>query len=74
MSYNLLEERWIPILWTDGKVSWVGIKEALAQAGRIRGIYSSSLSMSSPYIAFCLLCFIGKPIQKVESGRFEHLY
>jgi len=42
MSYNLLEEKWIPVLMNDGKVSRVGIKEALTQAGRIRQIAASN--------------------------------
>lgn len=42
MSYNLLEERWIPILSTDGKVSHVGITEAFTQAARIRQIAASN--------------------------------
>jgi len=42
LSYNLLDEQWIPTLWTDGKVTRVGIKEALTQAGRIRQIAASN--------------------------------
>lgn len=42
MSYNLLEEEWIPILGSDGKASRVGIKEALTEAGRIRQIAASN--------------------------------
>ncbi|MBI4285285.1 MAG: type I-E CRISPR-associated protein Cse1/CasA [Chloroflexi bacterium] len=42
LSYNLIEERWIPILRTDGRPGRVGIKEALTQADRIRCIYSAS--------------------------------
>lgn len=42
MTYNLLEERWIPVLWTDGKPGRVGIKYALTQAGTIRQIAASN--------------------------------
>jgi len=42
MNYNLLEEEWIPVLWRDGKVSRVGIREALTEAGRIRQIAASN--------------------------------
>jgi CRISPR type I-E-associated protein CasA/Cse1 len=41
-DFNLLEEQWIPVLWSDGKVSRVGITEALKQAGRIRQIAASN--------------------------------
>ena len=42
MSYNLLEKQWIPVLWTDGNVTRVGIKEVLTQAERIRQIAASN--------------------------------
>ncbi|MGB7581776.1 MAG: type I-E CRISPR-associated protein Cse1/CasA [Sedimentisphaerales bacterium] len=42
MNYNLLDEKWIPVLWTDGKFNHVGIKEALTQAGRIQEVRDSS--------------------------------
>jgi hypothetical protein len=42
LIYNLLEERWIPVLWAEGKISRVGIKEALAEAGRIRQVAASN--------------------------------
>ncbi len=42
MSYNLLDEQWIPVLWTDGDVSRVGIKEALTKAERIQQIAASN--------------------------------
>ncbi|MDR3675226.1 MAG: type I-E CRISPR-associated protein Cse1/CasA, partial [Acidobacteriota bacterium] len=42
MEYNLLEEKWIPVLWKDGKSNRVGIIEALECAGGIRCIALSS--------------------------------
>ncbi|MEW6034890.1 MAG: type I-E CRISPR-associated protein Cse1/CasA, partial [Chloroflexota bacterium] len=42
MSYNLLEEPWIPVLWSDGRLSHAGIKEALTQADRIRQVAASN--------------------------------
>lgn len=42
MSYNLLEENWIPVLWKDGNSNRVGITEALRQAGRIRQVAASN--------------------------------
>ncbi len=42
MEYNLLEEKWIPVLWKDGHSDRVGITEAFTQAGRIRQIAASN--------------------------------
>lgn len=42
VNYNLLEEKWIPVLRKDGKSCRVGIREALAQAGQIRQIAASN--------------------------------
>ena len=42
MKYNLLEEKWIPVLWKQGNTSRVGIMEALTQAGHIRQIAASN--------------------------------
>lgn len=42
MRYNLLEESWIPILRTDGRVERVGILQALTEAGNIRQIAASN--------------------------------
>ena len=39
---NLLEERWIPVLWNKGKYERLGIRETLMQAGRIRQIAASN--------------------------------
>jgi len=42
MDYNLLIERWIPVIRHDGKYDRVGIREALTQAGGIRQIAASN--------------------------------
>ena len=42
MSYNLLDEPWIPVLGTNGKPCRKGIRDALTQAGRIRQIAASN--------------------------------
>jgi len=42
VSYNLLEENWIPVLFKNGTTCRVGIVEALSNAGRIRQIASSN--------------------------------
>ncbi|MGA8571610.1 MAG: type I-E CRISPR-associated protein Cse1/CasA [Desulfobaccales bacterium] len=42
MNYNLLEEKWLPVLWINGNTNRVGIIEALTQADRIRQIAASN--------------------------------
>ncbi len=42
MDYNLIEEPWIPVLFHNGKWERVGIRKALAEAGRIRQIAASN--------------------------------
>ncbi len=42
MKYNLLEEKWIPVLWEDGETSPVGVIGALEHASKIRCITSAS--------------------------------
>lgn len=42
VTFNLITEKWIPILWANGKADRVGIRTALAEAGRIRQIASSN--------------------------------
>ncbi|MCC7350778.1 MAG: type I-E CRISPR-associated protein Cse1/CasA [Phycisphaerales bacterium] len=41
-GYNLLDERWIPVLRQDGRFEHVGIKAALTEAGTIRQIAASN--------------------------------
>ena len=42
MSYNLLEEKWIPVLWKDGRSDRLGIIEVLEQASRIRQVAATN--------------------------------
>ena len=42
MNYNLLDEKWIPVLYRDGRWERVGIRKALEDAGRIRQIAASN--------------------------------
>lgn len=53
MSFNLLEEKWLPVLWKDGKTSRVGIIEAIEYAGEIRCI-----TLASPLDLFAAHRFI----------------
>ena len=42
MSYNLLDEEWIPVLYRDGRWKRLGIRKVLEDAGRIRQIAASN--------------------------------
>ena len=53
MNYNLLEEKWIPVLWKDGHTSRVGVLEALELPGEIHCI-----ALASPLDLFAVHRFI----------------
>ncbi len=42
MNYNLLDEKWIPVLYRDGTWDRVGVRKALEDAARIRQIAASN--------------------------------
>ncbi|MCX6344598.1 MAG: type I-E CRISPR-associated protein Cse1/CasA, partial [Armatimonadetes bacterium] len=42
ISFNLIDQKWIPVLYEDGTVDRVGIVRALEDAGRIREIAASN--------------------------------
>jgi CRISPR type I-E-associated protein CasA/Cse1 len=42
VNYNLLHEKWIPVLWRRGNTTRVGIMEALTRAGEICQIAASN--------------------------------
>src|SRR3989304_4725413 len=42
MMYNLLEQNWIPVLWHNGRCDRVNLRDAFAQAHRIREIAASN--------------------------------
>jgi hypothetical protein len=55
--YNLLDEPWIPVLWRDGRVGRVGIRKALAEAGKIRQIAASNPMDNVSLLRFLLAVF-----------------
>jgi hypothetical protein len=42
MRFNLIDEKWIPVLYADGRWDRVGIREAFTEAGRIRQIAATN--------------------------------
>ncbi len=62
-SFNLLVERWIPVLMNNGIARRVGIIEALANAGRIRQI-----AASNPMDNVALMRYM---MATRRAGRFE---
>ncbi len=67
MSYNLLEENWIPVLWSDGRTGRVGIKDALKEAGNIRQIAASNPMDNVALLRFLLAILVWcKPIVSEE--------
>jgi len=53
MTFNLLKENWIPVLYANGRPARVGIRTALTEAGRIR-----QLAASNPMDNVALLRFL----------------
>ncbi len=53
MCYNLLEKKWIPVLYRNGQFDRVGIKDALIKAGQIREI-----AASNPMDRFAVMRFL----------------
>ena len=43
MTYNLLDEQWIPVLYRNGDCERVGIRQALSGAGRIRRVVAMAM-------------------------------
>ncbi len=72
MIFNLLDEKWIPVLWNNGTVSRVGIRGALTQAHRIRQIAASNPMDRVAIIRFLLAllywCKGNPPTDKVTSS------
>ena len=60
MSYNLLDEKWIPVIWRCGKPEKVGIRDALTKAWEIREIHGPSpldtVALYRFFLAFLQWC------------------
>jgi len=73
MDYNLLEEKWIPVLWKDGNIHRVGITEVLTQAGRIRQIAASNPMDRVAVLRFLVALLYwckGNPPGKIPNDSF----
>lgn len=53
MDYQLLDEKWIPVLYQDGRFERIGILKAFSDAGRIRQI-----AANNPMDRFAVLRFM----------------
>ncbi len=73
VSYNLLEERWIPVLGSDGKACRVGITAALTEAGTIRQIAASNPmdNVSLLRLLLAVLQWCKPKVRKEELGRLR---
>lgn len=73
MNYNLLEEKWIPVLWKEGNTKRAGAIEALTQAGRIRQIAASNPMDRVAVLRFLLALLYwckGNPPDKLPYDSF----
>ena len=73
MNYNLLEEKWLPVLWKNGITNQVGIIEALTQADRIREIAASNPMDRMAILRFLLALLYwcrGNPPDKIPETSF----
>lgn len=71
-SFNLVVNRWIPVLRTNGKFSRVGICDALAEAGEIRQIAASNPMDNVALLRFLLAVLYwceGNPPEQKEKAR-----
>lgn len=75
MAYNLLDEKWIPVLYLDGTYDRVGIRKALEDAGRIRQIAASNPMDRVAILRFLLAILYwckGSPRDDQEVSGFDN--
>ena len=73
MIFNLLTERWIPVLYTDGRYERVGIRQALTEAGRIRQIAASNPMDNVALLRFLMavLMWCKPELSDVDRARLD---
>ena len=76
MTYNLLDEEWIPVLYRNGDWKRVGIRKALEDAGRIRQIAASNpmdnvalLRLLLAVLQWCKPMATQEELEKLRCGR-----
>ena len=72
MSYNLLDEKWIPVLYGDGRCERVGIVAALAEAEAIRQIAAPNPMDRVAILRFLIAILYwcqGNPVGQEEKDR-----
>jgi hypothetical protein len=73
VNYNLLEEKWLPVLWKNGNTNRVDIIEALTQADRIRQIAANNPMDRVAILRFLLVLLYwckGNPPDKIPDDSF----
>ncbi|HWP39712.1 MAG TPA: type I-E CRISPR-associated protein Cse1/CasA [Tepidisphaeraceae bacterium] len=70
-SFNLVDEPWIPVLYSDGRFERVGIKAALTEAGKIRQIAASNPMDHVALLRFLLAVrsWCGNDVSKLGKHR-----
>ncbi|MFH1706346.1 MAG: type I-E CRISPR-associated protein Cse1/CasA [Planctomycetota bacterium] len=58
MDFNLIDEKWIPIIWRDGRPDKVGIRDALTKAGNIFQIATSNPMDKVSLLRFLIAVFM----------------
>jgi len=69
MTFNLLDEKWIPVLYADGRVERVGIRTALTDARAIRQIAASNPMDNVALLRFLLALLYWCKGNPPEEGR-----
>jgi hypothetical protein len=68
-TFNLLEERWIPVLRRNGRAERVGIRTALLEAGKIRQIAASNPMDNVALLRFLLAVLMWCKPELSEADR-----
>ena len=79
MNYNLLEEKWIPVLWKDGHkraIAWAFLRRSMKQPGFVKSPPAIPWT-AWPSCVSCWRCFIGAReiprTTRTRSPRFRRI-
>lgn len=77
MTYNLLDEQWIPVLYRNGEYTRVGIRRAFEDAGQIRQIAASNPMDRVAVVRFLLALLywcVGNPQANVSDDSRDSFF